>query len=296
MPRHVSAPLSAPRILTTTVWDAVAAVIAGVPARRQLSVAIVAAHPDDEIVSAAAMLRRLTLGGADLYVVHVTDGAPRDGRDARAHGFASAEAYRRARHNELVSALVEAQIQSDHLAGFGFPDQKAPYSLIALVDALFAWVRRHPVDVILSHPFEGGHPDHDATAFAVHVTAAALRRMRGQPLLVEFTSYHAGPNGIRTGSFLPDSGPEPAKLVLTSNEQAVKRRACNCFTSQAATLAHFSLERELFRIAPAYAFAQRPHEGRLFYEYFDWGLDGRQWQARASEALGSLGLGLDTRI
>lgn len=58
-------------------------------------------------------------------------------------------------------------------------------------------------EVILIHPYEGGHPDHDAAAFAVHVVGRLLERERGEPpLLIEFTSYHIGEAGIRVGEFL----------------------------------------------------------------------------------------------
>ena len=38
----------------------------------------------------------------------VTDGVPRDGRDAQAHGFASLEEYRVARREELNAAFASA--------------------------------------------------------------------------------------------------------------------------------------------------------------------------------------------
>jgi hypothetical protein len=37
----------------------------------------------------------------------------------------------------------------------------------------------------------------------------------------------------------------------------------------------------------------RAHEGRLFYEYFDWNLDGARWQSAAADALRTIGFRTD---
>jgi LmbE family N-acetylglucosaminyl deacetylase len=52
-------------------------------------VMIVVAHPDDETIGMGAQL----CGFHDALLLQVTDGAPRDGRDAAAHGFANIADY-----------------------------------------------------------------------------------------------------------------------------------------------------------------------------------------------------------
>ena len=133
---------------------------------------------------------------------------------------------------------------------------------------------RLPGYVVLTHPYEGGHPDHDAAAFiAAHC---------GCPVL-EFASYHAGlGSGMRTGAFLP--GPEPVRVGLTVAEQARKRAMLGAFATQAGTLAPFGTEYELFREAPGYDFSRAPHDGLLHYEQYDWGMTGARWRLLAAEA------------
>src|SRR2546430_1911633 len=85
-----------------------------------LSVAIVVAHPDDETIGIGAQLPRLPQG----LVVAVTDGAPRDGADARAHGFSSWQDYAAARAAELEAALAEAGMGAGRIMRLGIPDKE----------------------------------------------------------------------------------------------------------------------------------------------------------------------------
>ena len=128
--------------------------------------------------------------------------------------------------------------------------------------------------------------------------------------------YHAGPEGWVRQRFLPrpraieDEGqlssdvegrrpPNAAipeigltdpsgvvRLDLTATERDLKRRMAACHATQGDTLASFALDREVFRIAPAYDFARLPHGGDLLYERHGWNLDRAGWLAavRAAEA------------
>ncbi len=131
--------------------------------------------------------------------------------------------------------------------------------------------------MVLTHAYEGGHPDHDATRFAVR-SACRLMGVRA-PAVVEMTGYHAGPDGsMETGRFF--SGQDGDLVVaLDGREQVLKRRMLDCFVSQVATLAPFGVEHETFRRAPDYDFGAPPDEGTLHYERFDWGMDGPRWRS-----------------
>ena len=256
-------------------------------AERAPAVMIVAAHPDDEVIGAGAQLPRLK----ELTIVHTTDGAPRDRRDANAAGYGSWETYASARRGELAAALRLAGVPADAACTLGFADQGASFHLVELADALAAVFAERRPEVVITQPYEGGHPDHDATAFAVHAACALLaRRGLRPPALVEMTSYHAGEGGLVTASFLPRPQSEVTTLVLDAQARACKRALVACFATQRAVLAQFPLEIEPFRPAPSYDFARPPHDGRLYYEHFDWGVDGIRWRALARAALAKLEL------
>ena len=61
--------------------------------------------------------------------------------------------------------------------------------------------------------------------------------------------------------------------------------------SQQQTLAPFySVRAELFRAAPEYVFTQPPAVEQLFYEWFDWGMNGARFRELAGACLAELGL------
>lgn len=236
--------------------------------------AVVVAHPDDETIGAGASLRLFD----DLTVVHVTDGAPRRGGDAEAAGHASASAYAAARRAELADALAAGRCRAPCLE-LGVPDQAASDRMAAVADRLAVIFTERGVRAVLTHPYEGGHPDHDATAFAAHLAAG---RARPPPALVEMAGYHAGADGgVVTSRFLPGD-PAPTVVALDEAERAAKGAMLRCFRSQQATLAIFGCEAECFRPAPRYDFGRPPHPGTLHYERHDWGMTGARWRALAA--------------
>ncbi len=163
------------------------------------------------------------------------------------------------------------------------PDQRAAWHLEELTRGLVAVLQEFSPEAVLTHPYEGGHPDHDACAFAVH-TAVRLCR-RPAPLLLEAPFYHLdGSGSMRTGAFLDEDRFPAVRLELSPREQANKRARLACFASQTETLAQFGTEQEAFRLAPAYDFTQPPHGGKLLYECFPWGMTGVRFRALAGEA------------
>ncbi len=247
-----------------------------------LSALLVAAHPDDEVVGAGARLAHLR---NRVLIVHVTDGDPPDLEDARRTGSVSASAYAAIQRRELHAALALAGLGPESTLSLGVPGGRAPYSLLLLARALATLIEAVEPDVLLTHPFEGGHPDHDATAYAVHRAVALARRRGPAPSIVEFTSYHAGSGGIEPGVFLPGPRPLPEIAVaLGARDRALKAAMLDCFASQSATLQGSHVDEERFRIAPPYEFTARPHGGLLWYERVPWGVPWATWARAVEEA------------
>lgn len=253
------------------------------------TVLVLTAHPDDESAAAGALLKYLERA----VIAHITDGAPRNLVDAHAHGFTTAEDYAVARRRELHSALGLAGVRPQDCLQAGIPDQEASKRLIDATE----WVRERILEAepetILTLAYEGGHPDHDAACFAAHA-AVALLRQEGKisPPIIEFPLYHAlaGVSRCMNPGFLPRQDVEPITFILTEEERKLKREMLDRFITQSGLLRFISLEEECFRVAPKYDLTLAPHEGKLFYESFDWGQDGPGWREEAKRALVRLGL------
>lgn len=248
---------------------------------------MVAAHPDDECIGLGGLLPRLH----GVAIVHVTDGAPRQRTWWGAPELSTRTAYARARRAELLRALALAGVDEACVRSLDLPDQEASLDLAGVAARMADVLGELRPEVVLTHPCEGGHPDHDAAAFAVHAARRILRR-RGQPAprVLEFTSYHAHPDGgLEVGAFLPAANVRAVEIVLTEAERDRKRCMLAAFATQRETLARFPVAVERYRAAPAYDFTAPPHAGALHYERHDWGCTGAEWRARAGEALRALG-------
>ncbi|NNM71843.1 PIG-L deacetylase family protein [Enterovirga aerilata] len=123
---------------------------------------LVFAHPDDETLACGALLPRLE----DVRIVHVTDGAPRNGEDARRHGYSTPTEYAAARREELRAAAALAGVPEERLICFDVADQGAAFALADIARRLAPVVQ--DADLVIAHAYEGGHPDHDAVCWAVH--------------------------------------------------------------------------------------------------------------------------------
>jgi LmbE family N-acetylglucosaminyl deacetylase len=250
-----------------------------------MSCAVIVAHPADEVVGAGCLISKLV----DVTVLHVTDGAPSDMADAESVGFKEHAAYAEARKRECISALAVANVPEDRVVDLEVPDHCASNYLSDLTKRITAFLQLSGADIVVTHPYEGGHPDHDATAFATH---AALRLMKKSglrpPVLFEMALHPGEDFKARVPEFLPGASRETTTLLLDERATKLKRRMFDCFETQRESLAVSPFGPEKFRQSALYDFTAPPHDGKLLYENFDWAPSSEEWQALAHEALAEL--------
>lgn len=253
----------------------------GATSRLPLRALLLAAHPDDETIGASVALTRFEY----VHVVYLTDGAPLDRRfwspDLQS---ASREAYIEVRRREASCALQVAGVSDERIYRLNAVDQQAIHEVPRLVQELIDLLAHIQPDILVTHPYEGGHPDHDVAALIAALAIAASRA--NPPDLLEMTSYHAHSGLLVTGEFLSGREALPqCEIKLTQAERQRKSRMFACHHSQRAVLASFQIDRERLRLAPSYDFTQPPHRGRLWYECLGWPLSGEQWRAHALTAI-----------
>lgn len=249
--------------------------------------AVVVAHPDDETLGIGAHLPLLP----GITIVHVTDGAPRDLEDATRLGFDTAQDYAQARRYELEAALALADIAPRALVGLRIPDQAAAHNLVDIAHSVAALFAERAIGTVFTHAFEGGHPDHDATAFAVRAAAdLAGSRSGAEICIVEMPYYRASPEGWAIQQFVPDPSRREIVFTLDERQRDLKSRMLAAHASQAGLLDRFPIAVERFRVAPDYDFTRLPPVDELLYERQNWGLTGSRWIELVGQASRELGL------
>jgi N-acetylglucosamine malate deacetylase 2 len=250
-------------------------------------VAVVVAHADDETLGLGGQLPRLP----GVRIVHVTNSSPRNLVYAQRRGFATASQYAAQRQRELEAAMALAGIPTSALTNLGITDQDAPLHLAAIARRLAELFLNCKIGAVLTHAWEGGHPDHEATAFAVRAAAELLAKRNAalEPAVLEMPFYRAGEKGWITQSFLPDPKSPELTIWLDAAQRDLKARMYAAHASQADILALFPIGAERFRRAPSYNFLAPPHEGELLYEREDWGITRERWRDLARAAQAELG-------
>ena len=242
-----------------------------------LRLLLLAAHPDDETIGASLLLARFP----QTRVVYLTDGAPHDRRLWSPNVQGSREDYAKIRRREAQTALANAGVAREHITCLGAVDQEAIFEAARWADIFVEMLNKHQSDIVVTHSYEGGHPDHDTAAL---IARMALSRVTQESLLLEMTSYHARSGSCVTGKFLNADANEIV-CELSGEDCARKRRMMDEHASQRAVLEGFSIDSERFRSAPQYDFTKAPHAGRLWYECMEWPMTGAQWRALAATAI-----------
>jgi LmbE family N-acetylglucosaminyl deacetylase len=246
---------------------------------------VIVAHPADEVVGAGCLISKLV----DVTVLHITDGAPCDMQDAKAAGFERRADYAAARRAECLAALALAKVPAERVVEFAIADQQAADCLADLTKRITTFLQQSEADIVVTHPYEGGHPDHDATAFATH---SALRLMKENglrpPVLFEMALHPSDDFKAKVPEFLPGWESETTTLLLDERARKLKERMLACFATQRESLAVSPVGAEKFRQPVSYDFSEPPLAGKLHYENFAWAPSSEEWQSRARSALADL--------
>ncbi|MGI4732894.1 MAG: PIG-L deacetylase family protein [Janthinobacterium lividum] len=236
-------------------------------------VAVVVAHPDDETLWTGSALRRLR----DATLVVVTDGAPEDMGDAHRLGFRTRADYASARATELDAALLALEF-AGRLVQYEVQDQGTAAEVASIADRLT--INCAGAAVIVTHPYEGGHPDHDSVALASRIAADRLRVP-----VVEFACYARFDGSRVFARFVDDADRPEYRRPLDTDDRARVERALQAHASQQSVFGTWRPDVERWRAAPRYDFGRPPPGEAVLYDEFDWTMTAERWRAIVRTAL-----------
>jgi N-acetylglucosamine malate deacetylase 2 len=243
-------------------------------------IVVIVAHQDDETIGIASRLCKFR----NMTLIYTTDGAPRNLERAKALGFESAEDYSKARFAELRRALSILNVKPACLVTFKYPDGETVYNLPSLIDRVQREISG--AAAVLTHAYEGGHPDHDACALATQIACDRIVSGPGHvPLHLEFAEYFCHNGKLVANGFLPNATDYPSAVRLSWSELRRKRRAMSAFVTQSFILSEFPPKCEAYRNSPRYDFNLPPPSGEWYYNQHHWSLTGDRWLDQVRDVL-----------
>jgi N-acetylglucosamine malate deacetylase 2 len=261
-------------------WNRISSWLQASPPDPNLRVLVLAAHPDDETIGASLLLSRFSQS----TVAFLTDGAPRDTSLWSAGVNGSRDEYARTRKQETIRALQYAGVSAQRIFWLEAVDQEAAFEMSRLAERLAKLMTDIQPAVVVTHPYEGGHPDHDSAAVVARISVSLLDNVN-RPVLLEMTSYHARDGQCVTGEFLhPGSSPEMC-FEFSRSDRGRKRNMMDAYASQRLVLENFPIDEERLRLAPEYNFSEPPHGGKVWYECMGWPMTAACWRELATTAI-----------
>jgi LmbE family N-acetylglucosaminyl deacetylase len=211
--------------------------------------------------------------------VHLTNGSPDDLQYAFRAGCKNKKEYAALRLKELNNALNVCGFKREHHYILNGADQKIIDNLYPITLKVLHLIKKIKPSVVITHSYEGGHPDHDCAAFIVSKTLKILSARPEYPKArhIEFSGYHGANGYFESGTFLHSPG-IIMSVTLPEYNRKLKKEMVGCYTSQKEILSQFNIEKEMFRIAPVYDFRKPPHCGKLLYEQMNWGTSSSKWR------------------
>ncbi len=257
-------------------------------------VAIVTAHADDEVIGYGTVLSQLP----EALTIQVTDSTPKV--PTSIGQFSTVDEFKahikQTRRDELDTALNLAGHNPYSRECLGYSDQDVMNKITETALALTDKFRKERVEFVMTHAYEGGHPDHDAVTAAVHLTKELLAKENIPVTIIETPLYKGVPGkpneriwqefaeGFRV------SANDTFVKKLTPEEVELKRKLYAAHASQAHVFTKTFDDRELFRVAPTYDFNIPPNNGVVSNIFPEFGLTHDKWRELIHDARWRLGL------
>jgi len=223
---------------------------------------VFAAHQDDEVLGLGLTLARHRSNRDRVTVVFTTNGAGGNWKESNA----VQRAVSAARFKEACDALAVIGIDAAEIVCLGFPDGGLHRYIPEASDDIATLIRAIDPHMIYVHAMEGGHRDHDVTAFVVQQVST---RLRIEPIFewAEYNSEAPGGQPISEARFasdpyVPDF--ECAPTPVDQSELISKQAMLAKYASQAVSIRYYPFRSEILRKArPVHLLPRLAHFTRM---------------------------------
>ncbi len=189
-----------------------------------IEAAIVVAHPGDEAASASWIMVRLQERASVYCLTKPSHWCPSglSGVAGQASGSIVCSG--------TVAAAALAGVPAERCLNLGLSESELADDLEALVWLTVATVTALGPRVLVTHACEGHNLDHDATAFAVHMTAKLMMRSgSAAPVVVEAPRHRAASESDSQDYLMSR---QAVRIEFGPESRKVKRRMLQCHQDQ----------------------------------------------------------------
>ncbi len=225
------------------------------------NILLVAPHPDDEIVGASIIIKRI-LSKKNLIIFFPTNGViPKE-----AMWLWDRKNYKeriKIRKKEMNQSLKNLGIKKFYFQNI--PSRTLKKNILKTFSIMKKIIKKEAIDTIFCPAFEGGHQDHDVSNFI-------CSRLKKLAAIYEFAEYNYFNKKINSNTFFKKSKNQKI-IFLSDNEKKLKKKLLHIYKSEKANLNYLSFYKESYRKILDYDYSQPPHSGILFYKrfsFFSW--------------------------
>ena len=225
------------------------------------NILFIATHPDDELVGAAFIIKRVLLK-KNLIIFFPTNGVLSKEEmwfwDKRKY-----EEKKNLRNEEMKKSLrylgVKKFFKQD------IPTRKLKENIKKTFKKINILIKNYKIDTIFCPAYEGGHQDHDISNFI-------CSRLRNNSKIYEYAEYNFSKGKINCNEFIKSTKNE-VTIKLSEKEKSEKIRLLEIYNSEKGNLDYLKLDKECYRKLYDYDYSKSPHPGTLFYRrfsFFSW--------------------------
>ncbi len=225
------------------------------------NILFIAAHPDDELVGATFIIKKVLLK-KNLIIFFPTNGVI----SKEQMWFWNKNKYeekKKIRNEEMKKSLKLLGIKKFFKQDI--PTRKLKENIEKTFRKINLLVRDYKIDTIFCPAYEGGHQDHDVSNFI-------CSKFQNSSKVYEYAEYNFSKGKINCNEFIKTTKDE-VTIKLSEKEKKEKIKLLKIYNSEKGNLGYLKLEKECYRKLYKYDYSKPPHLGKLFYRrfaFFSW--------------------------